>query len=159
MPKLIGIGIVCSSGIGPPKRAAMKRPILLAVTMLAVTACANPGIVQLSPDTYMLSRVDKGGVFGNAAAMKASVIQQANDFAASKGKVAIPISTHEEPVRIGQFASFDYQFKLVAPDKAKEGLAASFVELKQELTSQLESEKSPAKRLMEMLNLIVSYPG
>jgi putative oligomerization/nucleic acid binding protein len=91
----------------------MNRIILLA---LLLAGCANPGIVQLSPDTYLLSRVDKGGIFGNAAAMKAHVINQANDFAKSKGKVAIPVSTHEEPVYVGHFASFDYQFRLVDPN-------------------------------------------
>ena len=43
----------------------------------------------------MLPRTDKGGIFGNASAMKASVIQDANQFAASKGKVAIPLESRE----------------------------------------------------------------
>ncbi|HVM97793.1 MAG TPA: SHOCT domain-containing protein, partial [Candidatus Acidoferrales bacterium] len=37
-------------------------------------------------------------------------------FAQSKGKVAVPISTHEVPLAIGRFASFEYQFRLVSPD-------------------------------------------
>ena len=66
--------------------------------VVALSACAaNPGIVEMSPGTYMLSREDKGGIFGNASAMKSGVIKEANAFAASKGKVAIPISTHETP--------------------------------------------------------------
>jgi hypothetical protein len=64
----------------------------------------------------MLSRQDKAGIFGNASAMHAAVIEEANKFAASKGKVAIPITTHETPLWPGHFATFDYQFRLVAPD-------------------------------------------
>jgi hypothetical protein len=61
----------------------------------------------------MLSRTDKGGVFGNASAMKADVIREANEFAASQGKIAIPISLNESPMYIGHFASVDYQFRVV----------------------------------------------
>lgn len=63
----------------------------------------------------MLSRTDKGGVFGNASAMKADVIREANEFAASQGKIAIPISLNDSPMYIGHFASVDYQFRVVDP--------------------------------------------
>lgn len=92
----------------------MKLAPLLATLLLA--ACANPGIVQLAPDTYVLNRVDKGGIFGNAAAMQAAVIQEASDFAASKGKVAVPIAARESPMGLGRFASFEYQFRLADKD-------------------------------------------
>jgi hypothetical protein len=93
----------------------MRISILFLLITLAGCA-ANPGIIEMSPDTYLLSRQDKGGIFGNASAMKAAVIKEANEFAASKRKVAIPISTHETPLWPGHFATFDYQFRLVAPD-------------------------------------------
>lgn len=87
------------------------------VLFIGITGCvSNPGIVEMSPGTYMLSRQDKAGIFGNASAMHAAVIEEANKFAASKGKVAIPITTHETPLWPGHFATFDYQFRLVAPD-------------------------------------------
>ena len=92
---------------------------LLCITglVLVASACANPGIVQLSPDTYMLSRTDKGGIFGNASAMKSKVIQDASAFAAAQGKVAIPLSSREDPLVVGRsFASFEYQFRVVSPD-------------------------------------------
>lgn len=83
----------------------------------AISGCANPGIVQLSPDTYMLARTDRGGVFGNSSAMKADVIREANAFAASKGKVAIPLASNERPMVVGQqLASFEYQFRVVDPN-------------------------------------------
>ncbi len=93
----------------------IRSTLLLAfLTLMAVLmGCANPGIVKLSQDTYMLSRTDKGGVFGNTSAMKADVIREANEFAASQGKIAIPISLNESPMYIGHFASVDYQFRVV----------------------------------------------
>jgi hypothetical protein len=97
------------------RRVQLQSMLLLCVISLAVsvTGCANPGIVKLSPDTYMLARTDKGGVFGNASAMKADVIREANEFAASQGKIAIPISLNESPMYIGHFASVEYQFRVV----------------------------------------------
>lgn len=82
-----------------------------------IAGCAaNPGIVEMSPGTYLLSREDKAGIFGNPSAMHAEVIAEANKFAVSKGKVVIPITTHETPMYPGHFATFDYQFRLVDPD-------------------------------------------
>ena len=83
-----------------------------------LSACANPGIVEVSPDTYLLFREDHAGIFGSMAKLKAGVIRDANEFAANQGKVAIPISSKEKPVGNGpgQWASFEYQFRVVAPD-------------------------------------------
>ena len=75
--------------------------------------CANPGIVQLSPDTYIISRTDHGGIFGDAAVMKINVIKEANGFAQSQGKVAVPVSSRESPMWPGHFASIEYQFRVV----------------------------------------------
>ena len=92
----------------------MRLVTLLAALTLA--ACANAPMVQMSPDTYLISRADRAGIFGNAAAMKANVIQEATNFATSQGKVAIPISVNTTPVYPGHLATIDYQFKLVDPD-------------------------------------------
>ena len=90
----------------------MKRAFAALIIVLA--GCANPSIVQVSPDTYMLSREDHAGIFGSASALKAGVISDANAFAAAQGKLAIPISTHETPVGVmGKWAKFDYQFRVV----------------------------------------------
>lgn len=61
----------------------------------------------------MLSRADRAGIFGNTAALKAGVIKEANEFAESQGKVAIPLASHETPVYPGHFATFEYQFRVV----------------------------------------------
>lgn len=85
---------------------------------LALSACSNPGIVKLSPDTYMLAREAHGGVFASAAAMKADVIREASEFASQQGKVAVPISVNEKPMGNGpaQWATIEYQFRVVNED-------------------------------------------
>ena len=88
--------------------------IFCSAGILAVAGCAAPGVVQLSPDTYMISRTDTAGVFGNASNMKMEVIQEANEFAAKQGKVAIAISSNFIPMVVAHnVASFDYQFRVV----------------------------------------------
>lgn len=94
-------------------KESMRR-ISIFVAVATLVACANPGIVQISPDTYILSRTDKSGIFGNPSAMKADVLREANEFAESKSKVAIPLTVHETPLIVGQrFASVEYQFRVV----------------------------------------------
>ena len=78
-----------------------------------VTGCFNPKIVKVAPDTYLLSRVDHAGMFGNATAMKVDVIREANEFAESQGKIAIPVYLNETPAWPTHFATCDYQFRLV----------------------------------------------
>ena len=88
--------------------------IALAASTALLSGCANPPIVALSTDTYLLTRTDKGGVFGNAAAMKADVIREASEFAARQGKVAVPLEMRDSPLVVGRsFASVEYQFRVV----------------------------------------------
>ncbi|MDD9197421.1 SHOCT domain-containing protein [Aliivibrio sp. S3MY1] len=91
----------------------MKRLVL--VFCLVLAGCANPGVVEISPDTYVIFRDDHGGIFGNAGALRAEVIHDANEFAKSKGKVAIPVSSNYTPLGNGpgEWASFEYQFRVV----------------------------------------------
>ncbi|EAW31110.1 hypothetical protein GP2143_03278 [marine gamma proteobacterium HTCC2143] len=97
----------------------MKIIRILALGALTIICgCSNPGIVQVSPDTYLLAREAHGGIFQSAAKMKADVIKDANEFAAKQGKVAVPISAKEKPMGSGpaQWASFEYQFRVVDKD-------------------------------------------
>lgn len=97
----------------------MRKPLVFAFTAVAafmLQGCASvPGPIQISPDTYMITREDHRGIFGSLASLKAEVINEANQFAASQGKVAIPISSQEKPLGRGpaQWASFEYQFRVV----------------------------------------------
>lgn len=90
-------------------------PLIFTLAAFMLVGCANPGIVKLSPDTYLLSREAHGGIFASESALKASVINDANIFAESQGKVAIPLSSKEKPRGNGpaQWASFEYQFRVV----------------------------------------------
>ena len=93
-------------------RKTMKRLFIILTIYLA--GCANPGVVQISPDTYLISREDHAGIFGSSSSLKAGVISDANAYASSMGKVAIPITTHETPIGImGKWAKFEYQFRVV----------------------------------------------
>ena len=93
----------------------MRQIAALLFSIAVLSGCSNPGIVKLSPDTYMLSREDHAGVFGSASSLKAEVIGDANAFAEEQGKVAIPLSSKEKPMGFccGQWASFEYQFRVV----------------------------------------------
>jgi hypothetical protein len=90
--------------------------LLPCLTLFLLQACASvPGAIEISPDTYMITREDHRGIFGSLASLKAEVINEANQFAARQGKVAIPISSQERPLGRGpaQWASFEYQFRVV----------------------------------------------
>ncbi|HEY8357678.1 MAG TPA: SHOCT domain-containing protein [Ramlibacter sp.] len=96
----------------------MNVSMYVGALCLALSGCAaNPPVTSLSPDTYMITRIDKGGIFGNAAAMKADVVREANEFAAKQGKVAVPLFVQETPVRPcpACWASIEYQFRVVSP--------------------------------------------
>lgn len=71
--------------------------MLAATALLISQSCASvPGPIQISPDTYIITREDHRGIFGSLASLKAEVINEANAFSAKQGKVAVPISSHEE---------------------------------------------------------------
>ena len=82
----------------------------------AVATAWEPEVIQLSPDTYMITKSDRGGIFGGGLPkLKAALIKQANEFAASQGKIAIPLASSERPMGNGpaQWATFEYQFRVV----------------------------------------------
>jgi hypothetical protein len=88
--------------------------LFVVVTALLAAGCRNPGIVQISPNIYMLSREDHAGIFGSMSKLKAGVISDADAFAEKRGKVAIPLSAKEHQVgTLGDWASFEVTFKLV----------------------------------------------
>lgn len=90
----------------------MKR-ILLAAVAGALIGCATAPAIPMGNDTYMISQTSAGGVFKSMSSLKAEVMQRANAFAESKGKVAVPIAGHEAPAYPGHMPNFEYQFRLV----------------------------------------------
>lgn len=101
----------------------MKSKILVCVTLIYISG-AHAGdkfsdVVQMAPDTYSISRTDHGGIFGNAGKMRTKVIQEANDFAQSKGKVAVMSYLHETPMVVAHnLASIEYTFWVLDKDDA-----------------------------------------
>ena len=83
-------------------------------SLLALAACASADIVPMGTDTCMISQTSAGGVFTNMGTLKAEVMQRANSFAESKGKVAIPVAAREQAAIPGiRMPNFEYQFRLV----------------------------------------------
>lgn len=89
-----------------------RLPFLIAICAL-LAACATAEVVPMGTDTYMISQTSAGGIFTNMGTLKTEVIQRANAFAESKGKVAIPVAAHETPPAPGRMPNYEYQFRLV----------------------------------------------
>jgi len=120
----------------------MKRflAFVLAVLFCATVGCQNPSVVQISPGVYQLARADHGGLFGNKDALKAGVIQDANAFAESQGKAAIPVSAKEHPMGIlGDWASYEYTFKAVKKDDPEAQIPKVLVRTESELNREFRS--------------------
>ncbi|MGI4718732.1 MAG: SHOCT domain-containing protein [Janthinobacterium lividum] len=92
---------------------ALVAPLVLTG---ALAGCATAEIVPIGTDSYMIAQTSAGGVFKAMASLKTEVMQRANAFAESKGKVAIPIAAKESPAYPGHMPSFEYQFRLVNKD-------------------------------------------
>lgn len=86
---------------------------LAVAATLYLTGCATADVVPMGTDTYMISQTSAGGVFTNMGALKSKVMARANEFAGSKGKVAIPVAARESPAYPGHMPNFEYQFRLV----------------------------------------------
>lgn len=90
--------------------------VLAFLALSPVIVCAaDPDVLRISEDTYMITRTSFAGMFANMSRMKSRVINQANEFAESQGKVAIPISERQRRPNPG-FPSYEYQFRLVDAD-------------------------------------------
>jgi hypothetical protein len=90
--------------------------VLCLSLVIVLAGCATATPVPMGNDTYMISQTSAGGMFKAMGSLKAEVMNQANSFAASKGKVAIPIAAHEAPAYPGHMPNFEYQFRLVDKD-------------------------------------------
>ena len=87
--------------------------LLLPLVVLALAACATAKPIPMGNDSYIISQTSAGGIFRSMSSLKTDVIRRANAFAASKGKVAVPLAGKESPAYPGHMPSFEYQFRLV----------------------------------------------
>lgn len=99
-------------------RAVATFLIVAAFGSAATANAKKPEIVQVGAGTYMIFKEDHKGIFGSLAKLKLRIIKEANEFAAAKGQVVIPLACKEKPLGNGpaQWASFEYQFRLVPRD-------------------------------------------
>ena len=103
-------------------RGVTMTAIRMVLTALALATCnaAFAGqkfddVVQIAPDTYSISRIDHGGIFGNAGKMATAVMKEAQEFAESKGKVAVVRHIQENPLVVGRsFTGIEYTFWVFA---------------------------------------------
>ena len=97
----------------------MARKIILFLAfcwLLAGTPAhaADPDIIQISPDTYLLTLQNKAGIFANLPRTRRRAIEAANAFAAEKGMTAIPLSLNTTPAGgPAQWPTVEYQFRVV----------------------------------------------
>jgi len=91
------------------------RFFALMLASITLSGCGSSGVLQVSPDTYLISRTSAAGAFASKAGMMKSVIEEANKFSESKGKIPIAISSNFSRPTIG-FPTFEYQFRVVDKD-------------------------------------------
>lgn len=97
-----------------PQSKLVFSALALSCALFFVTGCTTAPL-QLSADTYMISKSSSAGMFASQGGMQAKVIKEANKFAASKGKIAVAVSMHWDKPVIG-FPTFTYQFIIVDKD-------------------------------------------
>lgn len=109
------------------------KQFICVLCLIALCGCASSGIMQLSQNTYMISKTSKAGAFASRGAIQAKVIKEANAFAAKQGKVAVATGTEWDRPTTG-FPTFTYQFMLVdkndprAKDQVLEHVADTVIE-------------------------------
>lgn len=71
-------------------------------------------VLHVDGSVYEILDVDRRGIFGSESSLIDSVVSQANEFAAAKGKVATPLMARIHRVGIlADWAWFYYKFSLV----------------------------------------------
>ena len=105
-------------------------------TLILLVLCSSlvlADVVQISDDTFVIRRSDKGGLFGNTAKMRDKVIREADEFATEKGKIAETVTLSETGKGFLRFAKIEYTFRLVdaePTEKEKEKSIDLYSELK-----------------------------
>jgi hypothetical protein len=90
----------------------MRLPIVVALLALG-SAQVRADIIELSPNLYLLMRTTHGSMV-NA---KLDTISEANEFAKSKGGVAVPVMWRVSSEGI-MYRVAEYQFRVMSRDEA-----------------------------------------
>ena len=81
----------------------------MVITIVFLAGCSIPRVTPIGNDVYIIS---SSSAF-NGTSKKTEIIEEANRFAASKGKQAVQVSLKESHPAVGFGGQFEYQFKLV----------------------------------------------
>ena len=96
----------------------LRQIALLAAGALAGCSTPTQSIVQVAPDTYVVTVKNRTSIFASEAPnLRAQAVGEAMDFAESKGKVAVPATLSGDTVSaIGDWSKVEYRFTLVDKD-------------------------------------------
>lgn len=102
-----------------PRWLLLAFLLLVAGAAVAFTGCATteatPVVTQLSPDTYMVTLKERSSYFAmDKPKFKSQAVSYSLDYAASKGKVAVPITLRENTAGMFEdWVNIEYEFRLV----------------------------------------------
>ena len=93
--------------------------VMALVLLVLCSSMTMADITQISDDTFVIRRTDKGGIFGNTAKMRDKVLREADEFATAKRKIAETVTLSETGKGFMRFAKIEYTFRLVDAKKMK----------------------------------------
>lgn len=92
----------------------MRQGFAIALLLGAFALPAGAQVIEIAPDLYLMNHTSRSD---NAVDMKVAAITEATRFAASKGRVAVPVSGRFS--QLGPLLkNYEYQFRLMSRDEA-----------------------------------------
>lgn len=85
---------------------------------IAGCATGTDGVVQITPDTYMVGGHGRFTDFSSSA-VKARFYQEASTYCGAKDKVMLPVNSSGQDSGLGTYASAEIQFRCVAPGDSR----------------------------------------
>lgn len=98
----------------PQEPAQMKATTTILLTAIALTGCATSGVAPLGQDNYMITRHEWG--FTGPEPIKAQLLQEADAYCKSHGKVLLVTKTVEIGLKFGGEPAAEVYFKALDPN-------------------------------------------
>lgn len=92
----------------------MKARITVLFAVIALTGCATSGVAPLGQNTYMITKHVWG--FAGPSPIKAELLQEADDYCKSQGKVLLVTKTVEIGLKFGGEPAAEVYFKALDPN-------------------------------------------
>jgi hypothetical protein len=93
----------------------LKKLMTIFVVSL-ILGCANSGVVQIGPNSFMLAKSEWG--FTSGAVHTARLVQDASAFCDTKGKEINLISSNSNDVQLGRTPAAEIQFQCLEKGSA-----------------------------------------